>query len=62
MASVEYLQQAIRMLVAERQGLRERDAGADELEANRHELACRQRQLSRAVIERHLLPGERDAA
>lgn len=32
MASVEFLQQAVRMLVAERQTLRERDASRNELE------------------------------
>lgn len=48
------LQEAIRALVAERQELRAADAGRDELESNRLELAYRQRQLSYALIGRHL--------
>jgi hypothetical protein len=53
MASVEVLQEELRSLVAERQAMRERVAGRDELESNRLELALRQRQLSRALIDRH---------
>ena len=54
MASVEYTEEAVRMLVAERQALRERHAGYNELESNRLELAGLQQQLSHALIDRHL--------
>jgi hypothetical protein len=62
MASVESLQEEIRTLVMERQALRERRAGCDELESNRLELARRQRRLSHALIDHHLRRAERDAA
>ena len=39
MPSLECLQEAVRILVAERQALHDRDAGHDELESNRLELA-----------------------
>ena len=62
MPSVDCLQQAIRVLVAERQGMRERGADGDELESNRLALAGRQRQLTHALIEQHLRIPERAAA
>jgi hypothetical protein len=56
MVSVEGLQEELRALVAERQAMREREAGRDELESNRLQLAQRQRQLSHALI--HRPPGD----
>lgn len=62
MASVECLQEELRALVLERQSLRDHDAGRDELESNRLEVGRRQRQLSRALIDRYLGRGELRAA
>jgi hypothetical protein len=53
-ASVESLQEEVRVLVAQRQALREGEADRAELESNRLELASRLRDLSHALIERHL--------
>jgi hypothetical protein len=61
MASVECLQAALRVLIAERQSLHERGAGRDELEWNRLQLVGRQQQLSRALIDRYG-HAEREAA
>lgn len=62
MSSVECLQETLSVLVAERQALRDRNAGRDELESNRLEVARRQRQLSQALIDVHRRPAEPDAA
>ena len=59
---VEHVQEQLRALVARRQALREHDASRDELESNRLELACLQRQLSRALIAIHRCHTEREAA
>ena len=61
MASVEGLHEEVRVFVAERQAMREREAGRDELESNRLELAQRQRQLSHALIHHHLRDAGRAA-
>jgi hypothetical protein len=62
MSSVEWLQEAVRVLVAERQALHRRHADRDELEVNRLELVGRQQQLSLALIDRHVHHADRDAA
>jgi hypothetical protein len=62
MASFEDLQEAIRVLVAERQAMHARDADRAELESNRLELVRRQQQLSHALIDRYVRRAERDAA
>ncbi|HWH54953.1 MAG TPA: hypothetical protein VNT04_05190 [Gaiellaceae bacterium] len=54
MASVEYVQQALRVLAVQRQTLREHEAGREALESNRLEVARRQRELSHALIDRYL--------
>jgi hypothetical protein len=54
MANVECIERAIRMLVAERQSLREHEACHDDLESNRLELVARQQQLSHALIDRYV--------
>jgi hypothetical protein len=62
MSSVECLVAALGVLVAERQAMRDRNAGRVELESNRLEVVRRQRQLSKALIDRHLYRADRDAA
>jgi hypothetical protein len=51
------LHETVLRLVAERQALRERQAGGDELESNRLEIGRLNRELSQALIAAH-----RDAA
>jgi hypothetical protein len=62
MTCVEHLQEQLRALVAQRQGLREREASRGELESNRVELARLQRQLSQAFIDLHVRQCGREAA
>ena len=62
MSSVECLVAALGVLVAERQAMRDRNAGRAELESNRLEVVRRQRQLSKALIDRHVYRADRDAA
>jgi hypothetical protein len=47
------------MLVAERQALRERDAGRNELKSNRRELSGQQQRLSHALINRYVRGADR---
>ncbi len=54
MASLECLQEAVLILVAQRQALHDRNASRNELESNRRELAFRQQQVSHALIDRYL--------
>jgi hypothetical protein len=62
MASFEDKQEAVRVLVAERQALHTHDADRAELESNRLELVRRQQQLCLALIDRYLRRAERGAA
>ena len=62
MANVECIERAIRMLVVERQALREHRASHDDLESNRLELVGRQQQLSHALIDRYIRSDAREAA
>jgi len=50
---IECLQETVRRLVAQRQGLRELRAGRKQLESNRLEIGRRNRQLSEALIDHH---------
>ncbi len=56
--TVEKLKERIARLVGERQQLRATHATADELEANRREIALLQHELSAALIALHLPPGQ----
>jgi len=60
--SVEALLDEISALTAERQRLREQDAGAARLERNRVKLARKQWELSYALIERYLPAAHAHAA
>jgi hypothetical protein len=62
MASVECVQEAVRLVVAERQAMHARGADRGELESNRLELVRRQQELSRALIVRCPRRADSDAA
>jgi hypothetical protein len=62
MTRVECVQEAVRLLVAERQTMHARGADRDELESNRLDLVRRQQELSRALIARCLRRADSDAA
>jgi chemotaxis receptor (MCP) glutamine deamidase CheD len=59
---IDCLQETVLRLVSERQALRDGHAGGAELESNRIEIGRRNRQLSQALIERHLGLAGRKAA
>lgn len=59
--TVEALMEQISVLTAERQRLRDQDAGRARLERNRVQLARAQWELSHALIERYL-PAHSQAA
>jgi hypothetical protein len=52
MASVECVQEAVRLVVAERQAMHARGADRDELESNRLELVRRQQELIAHCLRR----------
>jgi hypothetical protein len=54
MTCAERVHEQLRTLVAQRQALRKREASRNEVESNRLEIACRQGQLSQALIYLHL--------
>jgi hypothetical protein len=53
---VDAIETAIGALVVERQAMRRGGVSSSELEANRLQIACREQQLSRALIGAHLGP------
>jgi hypothetical protein len=59
--TVESLMEQISSLTAERQRLRDQEAGSGRLERNRVKLARAQWELSHALIERYLQPHSQAA-